>query len=51
MNLFDLRRRVWSTEILAVTGIDAEKLPDLHPSTDVVGRVTAGAAEATGRYK
>lgn len=48
MNLFDLRKRAWSPEILKATGIDAGKLPEPHPSTAVVGRVTAAAARATG---
>jgi xylulokinase len=48
MNLFDLTKRRWSPEILQAAGIDPEKLPDPLPSTEVVGKVTGPAAEATG---
>ncbi len=48
MNLFDLTRRTWSPEILKATGIDPGKLPEPHPSTEVAGKVTATAAQATG---
>lgn len=48
MNLFDMVHRVWSAEILEAAGLDPGKLPEPHPSTDVVGRVTAAAARATG---
>ena len=46
--LLDIRARRWSTEMLAAIGLPANLLPDLHPSTTVIGRVTSGAAAATG---
>ena len=46
--LLDIRARRWSTEMLAAIGLPADLLPDLHPSTTVIGRVTARAAAATG---
>jgi xylulokinase len=47
-NLLDLTALRWSEKLVAVTGLDGEKLPDLHPSTDVVGTLTAQAAKALG---
>ena len=46
--LLDIRARRWSTEMLAAIGLPADLLPDLCPSTTVIGRVTARAAAATG---
>lgn len=48
MNLYDLRARDWSAPILDAIDLDAALLPELHASTDVVGTVTAQAAQATG---
>ena len=45
---FDLRHLKWSEEILAATGIDREKMPELHASTDVIGSLTKEAAESLG---
>jgi xylulokinase len=47
-NLFDLRARDWSPELLAAAGIKRALLPDLHPSTTVVGEVLPAPAEETG---
>ncbi|NLI21568.1 MAG: xylulokinase [Clostridiales bacterium] len=47
-NLFDLNRMDWSDAILGATGVDRALLPELHPSTDVIGEVTAGIAAETG---
>ena len=47
-NLLDLNARRWSDTLLAVTGIDGDKLPELKASTDVVGELSAEAAEAMG---
>ncbi|HUI72436.1 MAG TPA: xylulokinase, partial [Spirochaetia bacterium] len=47
-NVMDLRKRRWSEKLLAVTGVDAEKLPELKASTDIVGELTSGAAAAIG---
>lgn len=45
MNLLDLRAKAWSAEILDAVGLSAEALPELGPSTKVVGEIdrrTAG---------
>lgn len=38
----------WSDELISITGIDGDKLPELRKSTDVIGGVTKEAAELTG---
>lgn len=48
MNLLDIDRLEWSPEILDTAGIDADKLPELHFSTDIVGVVHTKAAEELG---
>ncbi|MDQ1514081.1 MAG: xylulokinase, partial [Microbacteriaceae bacterium] len=47
-NAFDQARGDWSDEILAAAEISAELLPEIVPSTTIVGPVTAGAAAACG---
>jgi xylulokinase len=47
-NLLDLNTYKWSDELISITGIDGDKLPQLKKSTDVIGGVTAEAAAATG---
>ncbi len=44
----DIRRRTWSEEILALAGLDAERLSRLLPSGAVVGELPAATAEALG---
>lgn len=51
MNLFDLKKRDWSEEILQAAGIPEEMLPEPHPSTYVAGEVTEAASQATGLRK
>ena len=46
--LYDLRSDTWIPELLEVSAFEADRLPPLFHSTDVIGRVTHGAAEATG---
>ena len=36
-NLFDIRAKMWSEEILRALDLDEELLPELHPSTDIAG--------------
>ena len=48
MNALDLSTFRWSEEILRAASLDPEILPDLKPSTDILGEVTSEAAEATG---
>lgn len=47
-NLFDLEKKVWSKELLEAYDIPEKLLPEVHPSTDLVGKVTAEAAKLTG---
>lgn len=47
-DLFDLAGLVYSDVMVKAAGLDMHKLPELHAATDVIGRVTAGAAAATG---
>jgi xylulokinase len=48
MNIFDIYKKDWSEPILNALKLDAGKLPELHPSTDIAGKVTSAAAAATG---
>src|SRR5690606_36947006 len=47
-NAYDQRTGTWSEEVLAAAGVDPRILPEIVESTDVVGTLTAEAAEATG---
>ena len=47
-NCLDLRAGDWAWEILKACGVDADKMPDLLPSCDVSGRLTAEFAGLTG---
>ena len=47
-NLFDLERRDWAVDMLEATGLDPRKLPPVHPSNTVIGKVTPEAAAETG---
>jgi xylulokinase len=46
--LLDVAHRRWSLEMLAATHLDASCLPQLFESQQVVGKITARAAQATG---
>jgi xylulokinase len=48
MNLYDLEKGTWSKTIIDGTGLDPDKLPDLHQSTDVVGEILDPAAAEIG---
>lgn len=48
MNLYDLKKKDWSDQILAAIELDRDRLPDLHASTDVVGEVLPRVAEEVG---
>ena len=48
MNLLDVGTLEWSDEMLEATGIEREKLPALHESTDVVGKVSRSASSQSG---
>jgi xylulokinase len=38
----------WSQEICALLGIDTDRLPEILPATQVIGKVTPAAAQVTG---
>ncbi|MGD0611004.1 MAG: xylulokinase [Anaerolineales bacterium] len=46
--LFDLVGRRWASDLIAALGLNGEILPEVHPSTTVVGHVTPTAAAASG---
>jgi xylulokinase len=48
LGCLDIRKKVWSEEILQAVGIDKAKLPVIRTSTDVVGYVTKTASIQTG---
>jgi gluconokinase len=43
--LYSLAARDWDPEALALAGIEADQLPALHQTTDVVARLRAGSPE------
>lgn len=45
---FNIVEKKWSDLIADRVGIDLEKFPDAHESTEIAGEVTAQAAEETG---
>lgn len=46
--LMDMKTQTWSDELLALTELSREKLPELRRSVDLAGVVTKEAAAATG---
>jgi gluconokinase len=46
--LFDIHRLTWDDTALRLAGVTAGQLPDLVPPDQVVGSITATAAQATG---
>lgn len=48
MNLYDLERDAWSSQILDAVELPVEKLPELHKSVDVVGEVRPEVADEVG---
>ncbi|MEO0081273.1 MAG: xylulokinase [candidate division WOR-3 bacterium] len=47
-NLLDTGRRAWSEEVVGLLDIPLDWLPKVHECHEVVGRITAQAAEETG---
>lgn len=47
-NALDLENLKWSEEILAAAGIDMDKLPRIHASTDIIGNLNPDAAKEMG---
>src|SRR5258708_7908202 len=48
MNLYDLERGGWSAAIVEAAQLNVAQLPDVRPSTDVVGTVLPQVAEEVG---
>lgn len=48
MDCLDLAKRAWSEEIVAASGVDFDKLPEIVESIYDVGNVTKEASEQTG---
>jgi xylulokinase len=48
MNLYDINEWAWSSRIIDATGLDADKLPEVQPSTAVAGEVSAAVADEVG---
>ena len=46
--LFDYRRNKWSEELLTLTEIDTDILPDVFPAHQVVGEISADSADELG---
>ena len=49
--LYDLGTRAWAPDVLAAVGLDGALLPPVRHPAEVVGTVTARAAEQTGLRK
>jgi xylulokinase len=46
--LFNMKSKQWDSMLMRIFGIDADKYPELVPSSDKVGGLTAEAAELMG---
>ncbi|HMD76279.1 MAG TPA: xylulokinase, partial [Terracidiphilus sp.] len=46
--LLDVAHRRWSKEMVKATGLDERCLPEVFESPEIVGKITARAAQATG---
>jgi xylulokinase len=47
-SFYDLERQTWSDEILEEWNLPKEKLPEIHPSTAVIGSISRQAQHETG---
>lgn len=47
-NLLDIEKKEWSQELIRAFEIREDLLPEIHPSTDIAGGITAEAARLTG---
>jgi xylulokinase len=48
MNLYDLEKGTWSEDIINAAQLDTRKLPDIRPSSAVVGEVQKNVADEVG---
>jgi xylulokinase len=46
--LYDIRRRIWSEDIITALGLDTKMMPEIVPAGTPAGRVSAEAAGKTG---
>jgi xylulokinase len=46
--LYNLRERAWSSRLVELAGLDAERLPPIRSAVDVIGPLRPEAAEALG---
>jgi len=46
--LMDAQHEIWSEKLVDLLDIDMNKLPDIYPSSGVIGKVTKEAAQQTG---
>jgi xylulokinase len=46
-NLFDINLKKWNKDMIAAAGIPEEKLPEIVPSTTIIGKVKKDIAEIT----
>jgi len=46
--LMDAKTKIWSPELAGYLGLDLDKLPEVRAPSDVLGRITAEAAQLTG---
>ena len=47
-SFYDMRKQMWSDEILEFFAISKAKLPEIYPSTAIIGKVNSKAAEDIG---
>ncbi len=48
LGVFDLEHRAWSADLLAACGLSRSHMPEVRESGDVLGRISATIATATG---
>lgn len=48
MDIYDLKSRTWSAELMEAAGLDIGLLPEIQPSTTIAGGLTAAAAAECG---
>jgi len=46
--LYNIRELDWDEDILGMTGVSRDRLPDVYKTGSVIGNLTAGAAKALG---
>lgn len=50
-NCFDMKRGAWNRELAVDLGVDPRLLPEICECSQIVGRVTAASAAATGLFE